>query len=93
MSDSYDVIKSPIVSEKGKVVLDPQNKYLFEVASTANKVQIRRAVEEIYKVKVEKVNTLMMAGKRKKVRYAEGRTPDWKKAIVTLKEGNKINLA
>lgn len=92
MSDSYDIIRNPIITEKGKMTLGPQNKYLFEVSHCANKVQIRKAVEEIYKVKVESVNTLITAGKRKRVRHAEGKTPDWKKAVVTLKEGSKIDL-
>ena len=93
MNDSYDIIKSPLITEKGKMTLGPQNKYLFEVSNGANKIQIKKAVEEIYKVKVESVNTLISSGKRKRVRYAEGRTPDWKKAVVTLKEGSKIDLA
>lgn len=90
MQIPYDIIKTIIHTEKGTEVLNTQNKYLFWVTPTANKVQIKKAVEDIYKVKVEKVATLIMPGKAKRVRYVEGMTPDWKKAIVTLKEGNKI---
>lgn len=92
MKDSYTVIGSLLRTEKGtrQVV---NNQYLFSVKKTANKIQIRNAVEEIYKVKVEKVNTQMMPGKLKRVRYQLGHTPDWKKAVVTLKTGQKIDLA
>jgi large subunit ribosomal protein L23 len=71
---------------------EPEGKYLFLVDISANKIQIKRAVEEIYKVKVKDVNTLISAGKLRKVRYQLGKTPDFKKAIVTLKEGQKIEI-
>lgn len=71
---------------------EPEGKYLFLVDISANKIQIKRAVEEIYKVKVRDVNTLISAGKLRKVRYQLGKTPDFKKAIVTLKEGQKIEI-
>ncbi|MFA5411042.1 MAG: 50S ribosomal protein L23 [Candidatus Omnitrophota bacterium] len=86
---AYDIIKSILRTEKS-TVYEPQRKYLFLVDKKANKVQIKDAVEEIYKVKVEDVNTFVLQGKLKKVRYQLGRTPDSKKAIVTLKEGQKI---
>jgi large subunit ribosomal protein L23 len=70
-----------------------ENKYLFLVDRSSNKIEIKKAVEDIYKVKVSGVNTVMMRGKSKRVRYAIGKTPDWKKAIVTLKEGQKIDIA
>jgi len=69
---------------------EPQAKYLFLVDKSANKIQIKRAVEEVYKVKVKDVNTFISGGKLKRVRYQLGRTPDLKKAVVTLKEGQKI---
>ena len=81
-----------IRTEKGSGML-PLNKYLFWVDRSANKIEIGKAIEEIYKVKVSAVNTIMMRGKLKRVRYAMGKTPDWKKAIVTLKEGSKIDIA
>ena len=90
MQIPYDIIKTIIHTEKGTEVLKTQNKYLFWVRRAANKMQIKKAVEDIYNVKVEKVATLIVPGKAKRVRYIEGYTADWKKAIVTLKEGNKI---
>jgi large subunit ribosomal protein L23 len=89
MISSCDIIKALLRTEKA-TLFEPQRKYLFLVAAGANKIQVRRAVEEIYKVKVKDVNTFISAGKLKKVRYQLGRTPDLKKAVVTLKEGHKI---
>ena len=86
---SYDVIKTIVRTEKG-TTLEPDRKYLFEVSRVATKIQIKKAVEEIYNVKVQNVNTFIVSGKRRRVRQQLGRTPDWKKAIVTLKEGSKI---
>lgn len=92
MISSYDIIKSLIRTEKSSV-LQPQRKYIFLVHKTANKIQIKQAIEEIYKVKVKEVNTLILPGKLRRVRYQLGRTPDFKKAVVTLKEGQKISEA
>ena len=92
MKDPHDVVKGMIRTEKGANLL-PLNKYLFWVGKHSNKIEIKKAVEDIYKVKVDGVNTVMMRGKSKRVRYAVGKTPDWKKAIVTLKEGSKIDIA
>ena len=89
--NSYDVIEKLLRTEKG-TTLTPYNKYLFRVNLKANKIIVRQAVEEIYKVKVKDVRTAVFQGKMKKVRFQEGRTPSWKKAIVTLKEGHKIDL-
>ena len=89
---SHDIIKALLRTEKS-TLYEPKAKYLFLVDKTANKIQIKRAVEEIYKVKVKAVNTLVSCGKLKKVRYQLGRTPDSKKAIVTVKEGQKISEA
>ena len=91
MKNPHDVIKGLIRTEKGAVLL-PLNKYLFWVNKAANKIEIRSAVESIYKVKVDAVNTVMMRGKNKRVRYVVGKTPDWKKAIVSLKDGSKIDV-
>lgn len=90
--NAYIVIKSLMRTEKAAEVYQPENKYLFLVDKRANKIQIRAAVEEIYKVKVEEVNTSISAGKLKRVRYQLGKTPDTKKAVVTLKEGEKIEV-
>ena len=89
MTTGYDVVKTLLRTEKG-TTLEPDRKYLFEVATGASKIEIKKAIEEIYSVKVQEVNTMVVSGKKKRVRHQLGRTPDWKKAIVTLKEGNKI---
>jgi len=92
MTYASEIIKALLKTEKS-TLHEPQNQYLFLVDKTANKIQIKSAVEEIYKVKVKTVNTLISCGKLKKVRYQLGRTPDFKKAMVTLKEGQKITTA
>lgn len=91
MKNAYSLVKSILMTEKG-TYLGPQGKYIFWVDKRSNKIDIKNAVEEIYKVKVTAVNTLTMRGKVKRVRYQEGRTSDWKKAVVTLKKGEKIDL-
>jgi large subunit ribosomal protein L23 len=89
---SSDIIKALIRTEKA-TLYQPEGKYLFLVNKFANKIQIKQAVEQLYKVKVKNVNTFISMGKLKKVRYQLGRTPDLKKAIVTLKQGQKIEVA
>ena len=89
MADAYKIIKSLLQTEKSTGML-PENKYLFLVDDKANKIEIKKAVESIYNVTVTKVNTQISSGKKRRVRYAEGRTPDRKKAIVQLKQGDKI---
>ena len=91
MQTCYDVIKTLVRTEKG-ARQEPDRKYLFEVATQSNKIQIKKAVEEIYKVKVDCVHTVIVAGKLKRVRSDFGYTSDWKKAIVTLQEGQKIEV-
>lgn len=91
MKNPHDVIKGLIRTEKGSAMLK-FNKYLFWVGPDSNKIEIKKAVEDIYKIKVDAVNTVSMRGKSKRVRHAIGKTPDWKKAIVTLKEGSKIDI-
>jgi large subunit ribosomal protein L23 len=91
MKNPHDVVKGLLRTEKG-ASLQPINKYLFWVDPGSNKIEIKRSIEDIYKVKVANVNTIIMRGKLRRVRYAQGKTPDWKKAIVTLKEGNKIDI-
>ncbi|MCX5712403.1 MAG: 50S ribosomal protein L23 [Candidatus Omnitrophica bacterium] len=92
MITGHDIIKTLLRTEKS-AIYEPLNKYLFLVEKTANKVQIKSAVEMIYKVKVHDVNTLISHGKMRRVRYQLGKTPDTKKALVTLKEGQKIEQA
>jgi len=92
MKSIYEVIKSPWITEKGTELGEKQNKYVFKVCLNANKIEIRNAIEKIFNVKIKKVNTVKLQGKKKKVRLVEGKTPDWKKAVITLKEGNKIEF-
>ncbi len=87
---SSDIIKALVRTEKS-TRYEPEGKYLFLVNNSANKIEIKRAVEQIYKVKVKDVNTFISIGKLKRVRYQLGRTPDFKEAVVTLKEGQKID--
>jgi len=91
MKNPYDVVRGMLRTEKGASLM-PLNKYLFWVSPKANKIEIKNAIEDIYKVKVSGVNTMIMRGKMKRVRYKAGKTSDWKKAIVTLKEGSKIDV-
>ena len=89
MRTSYDIILRPIITEQSMEHLDLK-KYVFEVAPDANKIEIKKAVEEIFDVKVDKVTTLNMKGKKKRVgRYPEGSRRDWKKAVVKLASSSK----
>ena len=92
MIASHTILDALLRTEKG-VQQQAANKYLFSVKKDANKIQIKKAVEDVYKVKVMNVNTQIVSGKLKRVRTQLGKTPDWKKAVVTLKEGQKIDLA
>lgn len=92
MKNPLDIVRYPLVTEKGTSLKDNNRQYLFRVAKDANKIEIKRAVEKIYNVKVEKVNTLLVSGKRKRWRMTYGTTPEWKKAIVTLKDGESIEF-
>ncbi len=91
MISPYQIIKKPLITEKGSMLREQSNKYIFEVDMRANKIEIKKAVEKAFKVKVLKVNTLIQHGKLRRVRRVQGRTPDFKKAIVTLKEGELIS--
>ena len=89
----YDVIRRPVVSEKSNLMSDSLNQYVFEVASDANKQQIKQAVEIIFEKRVKKVNTMVMPAKRgMRGRNAYQRSPQWKKAVVTLEAGEKLEL-
>ena len=86
---AYDIIKRPIISEQSMAEID-NKKYVFEVAKDANKIEIAKAIEEIFGVKVAKVNTMNVPGKAKRMGAGRpGRTKDWKKAIVQLTEDSK----
>lgn len=91
MITAYDILKSLVRTEKS-TALESQRKYYFRVADSATKIDIKRAIQEVYKVKVTDVNTVPVRGKLKRVRYKTGYTTGWKKAIVTLKEGEKIEV-
>lgn len=86
------IIKALLTTEKSSTYL-PKGKYLFLVNNSANKIQIKKAVEQAYKVKVKNVNTFVSIGKLKRVRHQLGRTTDTKKAVVTLVAGQKIEVA
>lgn len=92
MKNIYSVIKRPMFTEKGATLKETENKVLVEVAAEANKHDIKRAVEEIFKVKVEKVATINTRGKWKRYGRSIGRRPDRKKAIITLKKGEKLDF-
>ena len=92
MKDPFLIVKRPLVTEKS-IRMGALNKYCFEVDLNANKIEIGQAVEAIYRVKVVDVNTLRVKGKSKRLgRYPEGKTPDWKKAVVTLQPGQRIEI-
>lgn len=86
------VILRPLLTEKNAALKQARNKVVFEVASDANKIEIKKAVEEAFKVSVEAVNVLNVHGKVKRLGRNMGRRRDWKKAIVTLKEGSSIEF-
>ena len=89
--DAHSVIIRPVVSERAYSFME-ENKYTFEVAKDANKFQIKDAIEELFNVKVTRVNTLRVKPKTKRVRYVAGKTRSWKKAVVTLAEGDSIEI-
>ncbi|MBE6778536.1 MAG: 50S ribosomal protein L23 [Ruminococcaceae bacterium] len=86
--NARDVILAPVITEKSVAVLG-EKKYTFRVADGANKIEIAKACEEIFGVKVAKVNTISMKGKKRRMGRFEGYTSDWKKAVVTLTEDSK----
>ena len=87
----YDTILAPVITEKATLVAE-ENKIIFRVPLAATKDEIRQAVENLFKVDVTKVNTIRMKGKTKRFRGIVGRRPDWKKAIVTLKDGQSVDV-
>ena len=87
----YEVLRRPLITEKN-TILQAQNKYVFEVAKEANKPQVKQAVEKAFKVKVTGVNVMTMPGKERRVGRRHVRTPSWKKAVVSLAPGDRIEL-
>ena len=87
-----DVVRGPIITEKGTLVGEAGNQVVFRVHTNANKIEIRHAIETLFKVKVTKVRTAQHLGKVRRVGKYAGRRPNWKKAYVTLAEGNRIDF-
>lgn len=92
MKDARSIVRKVLITEKGTVLREVHNQYFFEVARDANKIEIKRAVETIFNVKVAGVQTLQQRGKVKRQGRWLGKRNDWKKAIVTLKPDQKIEL-
>ena len=92
LSNYRDIIKAPVITEKSSNIASNGRKYVFKVDAKANKSQIKDAIEKIFKVKVESVNTVNVHPKKKRVGRYSGMTNKYKKAIVTLVNGNKIDL-
>ena len=90
MKNVYEVIKRPILTEKSTIQKEQSNQVSFEVDRRANKIEIKQAVEKLFKVDVITVNTMTVKGKVKRMGRFTGKRPDWKKAIVTLKEGQTL---
>jgi large subunit ribosomal protein L23 len=86
------IVRRALVTEKGTQIREGQNGYLFEVARDANKIEIKQAVEAIFSVNVTSIRTLRVHGKPKRVGRHAGHRPDWKKAVVSLKKGQTIEL-
>jgi len=90
MRTAHSIVKSHIATEKSHIMRDRQNCYLFEVDRDANKIEIKHAVEELFGVKVKSVTTMNIRGKMKRLGRFIGKRPNWKKAVVTLKQGDSI---
>ena len=88
----FDIIKRPLDTEKLDRMRDRENKFAFEIDLKANKTEVKQAVEQLFKVKVLDVKTSIVRGKFRRIGRSEGQRPNWKKAIVTLKEGDAIQL-
>ena len=92
MKDARSIVRKVLITEKGTALRETRNQYFFEVARGANKIEIKRAIEDIFKVKVDNVRTMQLRGKVKRQGRWVGRRNDWKKAIVTLQRDQKIEL-
>lgn len=90
--DPHDILIAPLVTEKSTMMRERHNQIAFIVSNRANKTEVKKAVEEALKVKVESVNIMNIAGKKKRMGKFAGTRPSWKKGIVTLKAGEKIEL-
>jgi len=92
MRTAGEIIYQAIISEKGTVLRDDENRYVFKVHPSANKIEIKHAIEKAFSVKVLDVKTINVKGKTKRLGRFTGRRSDWKKALVRLKEGNSIDI-
>jgi len=90
--DNYQIILRPLITEKGVAAATERNQYPFEVHVNANKAEIKRAVQDIFSVRVKRVRTMVRRGKPRRVRYRKGVTRQWKRAIVTLAPGDAIEF-
>lgn len=92
MREPQEIIQAPLITEKGSLLVEKNNQVLFKVRPDANKVEVKKAIEALFKVKVLKVRMIRYLGKVRRVGKNIGRLPQWKKAYVTLKEGDKIDF-
>lgn len=92
MMNEYDIILRPIITEKSSILKENVNQYVFEVRRDANKIEIGKAVEKLFKVKVLSVRISMMEGKKRRLGKFSGKRPDWKKAVVKLVPKDKITI-
>ena len=90
MKNQFGFISKPYITEKVLLLNEEHNKVVFKIDKTVNKIELKKAIESIFNVTVEAINTLNVRGKKKRLGRWEGRRADWKKAIVTLKEGDTI---
>ncbi|MBT3226401.1 MAG: 50S ribosomal protein L23 [Deltaproteobacteria bacterium] len=90
MKNQFGFISNPYITEKVLFLNEEQNKVVFKIDRTVNKIELKKAIESIFNVTVEAINTLNVRGKKKRLGKWEGRRADWKKAVVTLKEGDTI---
>jgi large subunit ribosomal protein L23 len=92
MRDPFIIVKRPVITEKTTLFTEKENKVVFQVDANANKKEIKKAISSIFNVEVLDVRIVMIRGKKRRLRFKEGKRPDWKKAIITLKEGDKIEF-
>jgi large subunit ribosomal protein L23 len=92
MKDPRTIVRKALITEKGTVMREVRHVYTFEVAREANKIEIQRAIESIFRVKVAEVRTMQVRGKEKRMGRFAGRRNDWKKALITLQPDQKIEL-
>lgn len=92
MKDMHQIIRRPLLSEKTTTIKEDFNQVTFEVDRRANKIEVKNAVEQLFDVKVDKVRIQIVHGKQKRLGRFSGKRPNWKKAIITLQEGNTIEL-